>query len=38
MPIYSPALLGTHYTYLQRDGSGGVDLGAWFCAQVIYLS
>ena len=24
--------------YLWRDGTGWVDLGAWFCAEVVYLS
>jgi len=25
-------------THPRRDGSGGVDLGAWFCAKVVYPS
>jgi len=30
--------LGTDYTYPRRDGSGWVDLGVWFCTDVVYPS
>ena len=30
--------LSTHYAYTRRDGSGWVDLDAWFCTKVVYPS
>jgi len=30
--------LGTHFANPQRNGSGWVHLGAWFCAEVVYPS
>jgi len=32
------SLLPTHGGMAQAEGSGGVDLGAWFCAKVVYPS
>jgi len=30
--------VSAHFAYQRRDGSGWVDLGAWFCAEVVYPS
>jgi len=30
--------LGTHSAYPRTDGTGWVDLGAWFCTEVVYTS
>ena len=32
------ATASTHFAYPRRDGSGLVDLGARFCAEVVYPS
>jgi len=37
--LFTPQLsLGTYFAYPRRDGSGSVDLSAWFCAEVVYPS